>query len=80
MFDTSLTRSVRLSVIVACLLIAGFTAVPHAAQAPAAAQPTAAGQPAAAAPAAQHAPAAKPISSSRTWEASSSRGSTAARC
>jgi K(+)-stimulated pyrophosphate-energized sodium pump len=54
MFDTSLTRSVRLSVIVACLLIAGFTAVPHAAQAPAAAQPTAAGQPAAAAPAAQH--------------------------
>ena len=54
MFDTSLTRSVRLSVIVACLLIAGFTAVPHAAQAPAAAQPPAAGQSAAAAPAAQH--------------------------
>ena len=79
MFDTFLTRSVRLSVIVACLLIAGFTAVPHAAQAPAAAQPA---QPAAAAAAPRRstAPAAKPISSCRTWGASTSRGSTAARC
>jgi len=42
MFDTFLTRSVRLGVIVACLLVAGFTAVPSAAQDPAAAPPSAA--------------------------------------
>jgi len=48
MFDTFLTRFLRVGVIVSCLLVAVFTAVPHAAQAPAPA-------PAAAPAAPQHA-------------------------
>ena len=42
MFDTFLTRSVRIGVIVSCLLVAGLTAAPHAAQDPAAAPQAAA--------------------------------------